>query len=107
MENTLYHFPALAPPPGITSNFVNPQSQTLGVIVASTICLVLIIPVFFLRFYTNIWIKGSLKADDGEHISASPVQQTDRISRVCIRCCKRLLSKSSIPRIDLSARRVA
>ena len=102
MENILYQFPALAPPPGITSNFVNPQSQTLGVIIASTICLVLIIPIFFLRFYTNIWIKGSLKADDGEHASASPVQLTDKISRVCICCCKQLLSKSSSPRIDFS-----
>lgn len=60
----LFHFPALAPPAGVTPNFVNPQSQALMVIVTSILCLVLIILISLLRFYTNLWIKKSLKADD-------------------------------------------
>ena len=107
MEDILYHFPALAPPPAMTSNFVNPQSQTLGVILADTICLFLIIPISCLRFYKNIWIKGSLKAGDGKHASASPVQLTEKISRVCICCCKQSFFTSSVPIVDFSARRAA
>ncbi|MCJ1241563.1 hypothetical protein MMC14_009569 [Varicellaria rhodocarpa] len=60
----LTHFPALAPPPGVTLDFTNPESQALMVTVASIICLVLIIPISMLRFYTSLWIKRSLKADD-------------------------------------------
>lgn len=60
----LTHFPALAPPAGVTPNFVNPQSQALMVVVTSILCLVLIIIISLLRFYTNLWIKKSIKADD-------------------------------------------
>ncbi|KAL6718611.1 hypothetical protein ACLMJK_002845 [Lecanora helva] len=60
----LYQVPALAPPPGVRPNFVNPQSQALMVVIASIICFALIIPISLLRFYTNLWIKKSVKADD-------------------------------------------
>lgn len=60
----LTYFPALVPPAGVTPNFINPQSQALMVIVTSILCLVLIIFISLLRFYTNLWIKKSLKADD-------------------------------------------
>ena len=63
----LYHIPALAPPPGVTPNFINPQSQALMVIVTSVLCLAFIIPISLLRFYTNLWIKKSLKADDSKY----------------------------------------
>ena len=63
----LTHFPALAPPTGVTPNFINPQSQALMVIVTSILCLVLIILISLLRFYTNLWIKKSLKADDSKY----------------------------------------
>ena len=63
----LTHVPILPPPAGVTSNFINPQSQALMVIVTSVLCLVLIILISLLRFYTNLWIKKSLKADDGKY----------------------------------------
>ena len=62
----LTYLPALAPPPGITPNFINPESQALMVIVACVVCLVLIMPISLVRFYTNLWIKRSLKADDSK-----------------------------------------
>ena len=62
----LTHFPALAPPAGVIPNFINPQSQALMVIVTSILCLVLIALISLLRFYTNLRIKKSLKADDSK-----------------------------------------
>ena len=70
MMDILYHFPALAPPIGVTPNFTHPQSQALMVTVTSIICLVLIITISTLRFYTNFWIKKSLKPDDCEYRTA-------------------------------------
>ena len=63
----LTHFPALAPPAGVTPNFVNPQSQALMVVVTSILSLVLIIFISLLRFYTNLWIKKSIKPDDSKY----------------------------------------
>lgn len=62
----LTHIPALPPPPGITPNFSNPESQALMVTVTSIICLIMVIIISSLRFYTNAWIKKSLKADDSK-----------------------------------------
>lgn len=66
MMNPLKHIPALAPPKGVTPNFVHPQSQALMVVVTSIICLILITIISLLRFYTNLWIKKSVKADDSK-----------------------------------------
>lgn len=68
--NILYHVPSLMPPAGVTSNFVNPESQALMVIVTSILCLVLISLISTLRFYTNLCIKRSFKADDSKYRSA-------------------------------------
>ena len=64
--NPLAHLPALAPPPGVTPNFVDPESQASMVTITSITCLALIILISSLRFYTNLWIKKSLKSDDSE-----------------------------------------
>lgn len=64
--NPLKHIPALAPPTGVTPNFVNPQSQASMMVVTSSICLILITILSLLRFYTNLWIKKSVKADDSK-----------------------------------------
>ena len=63
----LTHIPALAPPAGVTPNFINPQSQASMVVITSILCLVLIIPISILRFYTNLFIKRSLKVDDSKY----------------------------------------
>ena len=67
----LHHIPALAPPPGVEPNFTNPESQALMVVVTSALCLAFIIPISLLRFYTSVWIKKSLKADDSEYLRIS------------------------------------
>lgn len=88
--NPLKHTPALAPPRGVTPNFVNPQSQALMVVVTSSICLILIIIISSLRFYTNLWIKKSVKADDSKVFPFSS-QRNGRLNKdscVCV-CCRK------------------
>ena len=63
----LYHVATLAPPAGVTPNFIDPQSRASMVIVTSIVCLGLLIIVSLLRFYINIGIKKSLKADDSKY----------------------------------------
>ena len=75
----LYHVPALSPPPGVTSNFVNPESQSLVIIIPSIICLVLVTFISSLRFYTNFWIKKSLKAEDSRDQIADLNANTDDV----------------------------
>ena len=62
----LTHVPALAPPAGVTSNFINPESRALIVVIPSIVCLVLITVFSLLRFYTNLWIKRSIRAEDSK-----------------------------------------
>ena len=63
---SLNNIPAITPPAGVTPNFVNPESQSLMVIISCISCFVVIISVSLLRFYTNLWIKKSFKADDSK-----------------------------------------
>ncbi|MCJ1382008.1 hypothetical protein MMC17_005120 [Xylographa soralifera] len=62
--NALSHVPALAPPPGIESNFVNPQNQSLSfLLVTSTLFGVMTI--FFInRIYTKVLIIRKYTWDD-------------------------------------------
>lgn len=76
---SLNNIPALAPPGGVTSNFVNPESQSSMVIISCIICLVFIIPVSLLRFYTNFWIKKSVKADDSKFQLNCPLRSLIKI----------------------------
>lgn len=89
--NFLYHVPTLAPPAGVTSNFKNPESQSLLIIVTSILCFVLISFISIVRFYTNLWIKKSLKADDSKYINKHlSMRIANRISCMCIRRCRSL-----------------
>lgn len=78
----LTHVPGLPPPAGITSNFFNPESRSLMIIVTSILCLVLITLISSLRFYTNIWIKRSLKADDSKY-QLAPFDANRSLKQLC------------------------
>ena len=62
---SLSQIPSLPPPPGVTPNFVDPQSRAWIVLTSGIICLVFIAPISLLRFYVNLWIKSSFKMEDG------------------------------------------
>lgn len=59
--------PALAPPPGVVSNFDNPSNQNglaMGVLIAcasiATVCLLL-------RIYGRFYLLRKVSAEDGTH----------------------------------------
>lgn len=57
-------FPALIPPHGEHSNFVNPYSRGPEVVIASSICLALMLSMVIMRFFTKIHIKHRWGWDD-------------------------------------------
>lgn len=70
--------PALAPPPGIVSNFDDPPSQAYAIIIAIVFFLVSTTPFVLVRLYTRYYINQRLWWDDCKrfpfHILASIVQ---------------------------------
>lgn len=56
--------PALAPPPGVVPNFVNPVSLTVPLIVASVISLVLAVIFVSVRLYSSLRLTHSPGVDD-------------------------------------------
>ena len=59
-------FPALLPPPGVSSDFIHPKSIGHRVTIASTICLTLMTLCVIVRFYTKLFIKHVWGWDDCE-----------------------------------------
>lgn len=59
--------PSMPPPPGVTSNFVNPENNSSILIIVCTICLVFLLLFVSLRMYTRLWISRSFGLDDGTH----------------------------------------
>lgn len=60
----LTQIPALAPPDGVSSNFVNPVSQAKAIKITTTTCLVFMSLSFIMRMYSRLWIKRTFRADD-------------------------------------------
>ncbi|MCJ1251768.1 hypothetical protein MMC30_009006 [Trapelia coarctata] len=56
--------PALAAPPGLTSNLVNPPSQAYITIVVQIVLLVLATPFVFIRLFTRFYVHHGLWWDD-------------------------------------------
>ena len=63
----LKHTPALAPPPGVIPNFINPESQADVFTITSSVFLAMMLSVFLMRMYANLLIKRKIRADDGGH----------------------------------------
>ncbi|KAL8719428.1 MAG: hypothetical protein Q9225_003571 [Loekoesia sp. 1 TL-2023] len=85
------NLPALLPPPGETSNFEDPYSRGPDVVIASAICLALMLSMVLLRFYTKLCIKHIWGWDDlaqkaiGPHQWNVPVAHfTDDVLRLFI-----------------------
>lgn len=64
--SALGEFPALIPPPGVQPNFVNPFSRGPDVVIASSICLALMLVMVIVRFFTKLYIKHRWGWDDCE-----------------------------------------
>ena len=58
--------PALTPPPGQKSNFINPDSRAFELYLTTGVCLPLILVFASLRFYAKIFIVGKKSWDDRE-----------------------------------------
>ena len=61
----LDHIPVAAPPPPQVSNFVDPPTLTITLVVISALCLVLMIPFAAIRLYCKAFIVRSFGWDDG------------------------------------------
>ena len=62
--NALSDVPALSPPPGIQSNFVNPQNQTLSFLLVTSILFGMMGIFFVNRVYTKAFIIKKYTWDD-------------------------------------------
>jgi hypothetical protein len=49
----LMHIPVTPPPPGVTSNFINPQSRAKQTQITIGVMLALMIPPLIMRIYTR------------------------------------------------------
>jgi hypothetical protein len=56
--------PALQPPPGVTSNFLNPVKNRIGCRLAVYITLPMAIISLIMRIYTRARVSGGVGADD-------------------------------------------
>lgn len=55
---------AWPPPPGVTPNFINPESIGYRIIVVSVLFPAITIPIVLLRLYTKRYILGVVHPDD-------------------------------------------
>lgn len=58
--------PLMPPPPGLQSNFVNPDDQGVIYIVVGSIGMAFAMIFVSLRFYAKTWVLRSIGWDDGE-----------------------------------------
>lgn len=75
----LSKIPLAKPPPGVTSNFVNPPSLATPVIVVNVILLCLMVPVVVLRVYTRARIVRHVDWDDCKPASSLPSRWTAEV----------------------------
>lgn len=60
----LLNGPALAPPPGVIPNFVNPDNAFVSYVVTVVLCVSTSTLVFWMRMYTKIYILQRLGWED-------------------------------------------
>lgn len=63
-EQLLDMLPGMAPPPGVTSNFVDPQSLQIYNVITLTVCMTISTLFVAMRIYTNARITRSLNWED-------------------------------------------
>lgn len=69
LKSAFRDIPFLPPPPGQTSNFINPESRGPLVIILCSICLVLMWPVVIMRLYSKAFDLHKFWWDDGQFSS--------------------------------------
>ena len=69
--------PALIPPPGVTSDFVNPETRASALVITSTICITLVVLCVAVRFYTKIHIKHAWGLDDCTSLLILPMRDVN------------------------------
>lgn len=57
----------IPPPPGVKSNFANPQSQTAGTVALHAVCLFLVTCCVSIRLYTKKFIGHEIGLDDWKY----------------------------------------
>lgn len=56
--------PALAPPPGVTPNFANPENILVVLVVVCTLCIFISTLVFWIRVYARLYIFRETEWED-------------------------------------------
>lgn len=69
-DSALANIPAQAPPPGVTSNFINPPSQRTAIIVLQTVFLFLSLSAVSIRVWVRTRIIKLWGAEDSEYCTA-------------------------------------
>lgn len=64
------------PPPGVTPNFINPESTASQVVLCTILTLVFMIPFFVLRMYTKKYILKRIDPEDCKY-RVYPVPDTE------------------------------
>jgi len=57
--------PAMAPQPGVVSNFINPESRAYVVIVVNGVFTAFLLIFVFLRLYAKAFVSKSIGWEDG------------------------------------------
>ena len=60
------NYPLQPPPPGVTSNFSNPENRGPAIVVLCSVFIALMWPIFLLRLYSKLWVIRSFGWDDGK-----------------------------------------
>lgn len=66
MSIDLARTPLIPPPPGVTPNFVNPESRADSFVIGTAICTSFLLPIVLMRLYLRLWINRSFAVDDGQ-----------------------------------------
>ena len=70
--------PAMAPPRGLTSNFIDPQNRQHDIIVALTLCMTLAAIAILMRMYTKLFIIRKMASEDCEFRCGALCSHTDQ-----------------------------
>jgi len=65
LRAALAQIPAMAPPPGVKSNLVNPESIAYRQTIATSILMAIMMLFVFNRIYVKAWLVRKLSWDDG------------------------------------------
>jgi hypothetical protein len=68
MDSSDFTTGVMQPPPGITPNFVNPESNAQEMYIAAVVPALVVIAIYLLRVYTSWFIIKRWYLDDGEQV---------------------------------------